>query len=48
MHPETLFRICLVAGIWLFIASKGDPDLRTEVIEGEPSINIGGYGLFVQ
>jgi hypothetical protein len=35
------------AEIWLFIARKGDPDLKVEIVEDEPSINIGGYGLFV-
>jgi hypothetical protein len=54
-HPETA--ICEdteyltpeeFAELWLFIARKGDPELRVEVVEGEPSINIGGYGLFVR
>lgn len=34
------------AKLWLFIASKGDPEMKTEVLEDELPINIGGYGLF--
>lgn len=34
------------AQYWLFIARKGDPDLRIKVVEDEEKINIGGYGLF--
>jgi hypothetical protein len=32
--------------MWLFIVRKGDPDLRIEVGAQDPTINIGGYGLF--
>lgn len=42
MEPEWF------AELWLFIASKGDPDLSARIVTGETSINIGGYGLFVR
>ncbi len=34
------------AGIWLFIARKGNPELRVDLVENDARINIGGYGLF--
>ena len=40
LYPEDFVRM------WMFVANKGNPDLRYEIRLDDPAvINIGGYGL---